>query len=220
MKYLIINADDFGYSKGVNKGIIEAHSEGVVTSTSVMITRKFANEAKVLLNYPSLSVGLHFEQDKGKDIDELLSSQLNAFEKLLGRKPDHLDSHKHVHKRFEDIKKVFSNYSNKTKTPVRDFDHAHFITSFFGFKTMDGTGSPAPKNVSIDGLLKTLNHTKDGYNEIVCHPGYADNYLRENSSYNDMREKELKSLTDSKVKEFITNNKDMELCSWNNVIIS
>ncbi|TGU42153.1 ChbG/HpnK family deacetylase, partial [Mesorhizobium sp. M00.F.Ca.ET.186.01.1.1] len=34
---LIVNADDFGYSKGVNLGIIEAHRAGVVTSTTTMV---------------------------------------------------------------------------------------------------------------------------------------------------------------------------------------
>lgn len=35
---LIVNADDFGYSDGVNLGIIEAHRSGIVTSTSAMVT--------------------------------------------------------------------------------------------------------------------------------------------------------------------------------------
>lgn len=36
MTKLIVNADDFGYSKGINLGIIEAHREGIVTSTTLM----------------------------------------------------------------------------------------------------------------------------------------------------------------------------------------
>src|SRR3990167_8543359 len=50
---LIFNADDFGYSKGVNEGIIESHVKGIVTSTSVMVLRKFAYEASSLKKIPN-----------------------------------------------------------------------------------------------------------------------------------------------------------------------
>ena len=36
-KLLVINADDFGLSRGINRGIVESHERGVVTSTSLMI---------------------------------------------------------------------------------------------------------------------------------------------------------------------------------------
>ncbi len=48
-RYLIVNADDFGYSYGINKGIIEAHTKGIVTSTSVMVDSIAAHEAVNLI---------------------------------------------------------------------------------------------------------------------------------------------------------------------------
>src|SRR5207247_11145801 len=42
---LIVNADDFGQSAGVNRGIIEAHERGIVTSASLMVRWPAANEA-------------------------------------------------------------------------------------------------------------------------------------------------------------------------------
>ncbi|MGH9864633.1 MAG: ChbG/HpnK family deacetylase, partial [Candidatus Acidiferrales bacterium] len=36
MKRLIVNADDFGYTRGVNAGIVRAFREGIVTSTTLM----------------------------------------------------------------------------------------------------------------------------------------------------------------------------------------
>ena len=38
-RFLIVNADDFGLSEGVNRGIIEAHERGIVTSASLMVLK-------------------------------------------------------------------------------------------------------------------------------------------------------------------------------------
>ena len=56
----IFNADDFGISKGVNQAIYKAHREGVLNSTSIMITLKYAEEAVALaVQMPNLKIGLH-----------------------------------------------------------------------------------------------------------------------------------------------------------------
>ena len=60
MRRLIINADDFGYTKGVNRAIIKAHTEGVVTSTTVMANGPVFSEAKELGEQcRDLSIGCH-----------------------------------------------------------------------------------------------------------------------------------------------------------------
>jgi len=59
-KYLIINGDDFGFSSSVNQAIIEAHEQGILTSTSLMVSGQKCTEAVNLAkNYPNLGVGLH-----------------------------------------------------------------------------------------------------------------------------------------------------------------
>src|SRR5712692_5001656 len=59
---LIVNADDFGQSFGVNRGIIEAHERGIVTSTSLMVRWPAAREAaRYARTHPELSVGLHLD---------------------------------------------------------------------------------------------------------------------------------------------------------------
>ena len=65
MKYLIVNADDFGYSQGINEGIIEGHSKGIVTSTSLMVYGKTAEKGVALAKkFPKFGVGLHFQIGK------------------------------------------------------------------------------------------------------------------------------------------------------------
>lgn len=60
MRRLIVNADDFGFTSGVNRAIVEAHANGVVTSSTVMANGKaFAEAAEMAKTLPKLSVGCH-----------------------------------------------------------------------------------------------------------------------------------------------------------------
>jgi hopanoid biosynthesis associated protein HpnK len=60
VRRLIVNADDFGYTSGVNRAIVEAHSRGVVTSSTLMANGPAFAEATVLARtVPKLSVGCH-----------------------------------------------------------------------------------------------------------------------------------------------------------------
>ncbi len=68
-RYLIVNADDFGRSRGVNEGILKAHKEGIVTSTSLMVNQPFAREgAAILRDTPSLGAGVHLVFSAGKPV--------------------------------------------------------------------------------------------------------------------------------------------------------
>ncbi|HWR15401.1 MAG TPA: ChbG/HpnK family deacetylase [Terriglobales bacterium] len=60
MRRLIVNADDFGLTSGVNQAIAEAHQRGIVTSTTLMANgRAFADAARLARTNPNLSVGCH-----------------------------------------------------------------------------------------------------------------------------------------------------------------
>jgi chitin disaccharide deacetylase len=61
MKKLIINADDFGFSHPINKGIIEAFTLGVVTDTTILIHSPFAREALSMAHEVDLPVGIHID---------------------------------------------------------------------------------------------------------------------------------------------------------------
>lgn len=61
-RYLIVNADDFGQSTGVNRGIIKAHEQGIVTSASLMVRWPFAAEAAQYSHrHPEFSLGIHLD---------------------------------------------------------------------------------------------------------------------------------------------------------------
>ncbi len=69
MKKVIINADDFGLSKSINKGIIRAYKEGVLTSVSLMVNMPgFEDAVNLIKTNPGLGAGLHINIFRGKPI--------------------------------------------------------------------------------------------------------------------------------------------------------
>ncbi len=81
MKNLIVNADDLGWTEGVNRGIAEAHRKGLVTSTSLLANgRAFDSALDVARANPELGVGVHLNLSDGRptakpeDVRGLLNS--------------------------------------------------------------------------------------------------------------------------------------------------
>lgn len=69
MKLLIINADDFGYSPGVNSGIIYSHQHGILTSATLMANMPGTQEAVALAKqHPGLGIGAHLTLTAGRPV--------------------------------------------------------------------------------------------------------------------------------------------------------
>lgn len=202
--YLIVNADDFGYSHSINKGIIEAHEKGIVTSTSVMVNAIAADEAEELAKYPDLSVGLHFELKEVADVEAELKRQIEKFVSIVGKMPDHIDTHKR-HTIDEGIKEVLELYAKEHNLPVRNFNAKHIGS--FGINSNDA---------SVAQLKRSIDEVADENNELMTHCGYSDDYLREHSSYNEPREQELAAICDPSIKEYITD-KGLQLINWRQI---
>lgn len=205
VKFLIINADDFGYSHSINKGIIEAVESGIVTSTSVMVDAIAANEAKDLTKYPNLSIGLHFELKEVVNVKAELERQIEKFVTIVGRQPDHIDTHKR-RTTDEGIKEVLEAYTKTNNVPIRNFNAKHIGS--FGVNSND---------TSVAQLKRSIDEATDENNELMTHCGYADDYLREHSSYSDPREQELASICDPSIKQYLAD-KDLQLINWRQVL--
>ena len=109
---LIVNADDFGQSVGINDGVARAHQHGIVTSASLMVRWPAAKDAATYAReHPDLSLGLHVDlgewefqgdgwtplytvvdSDDVAVVEQELRRQLEAFRDLTGRDPTHIDS--------------------------------------------------------------------------------------------------------------------------------
>ena len=68
---LIINADDYGMSDGVNDAVNKLMSKGIVKSTTVMTNMPHASDARHLLAFDGVSVGLHFNLSQGQAISSV-----------------------------------------------------------------------------------------------------------------------------------------------------
>jgi predicted glycoside hydrolase/deacetylase ChbG (UPF0249 family) len=206
-KYLIINADDFGASVGLNRGIIESHTQGVVTSTSLMVTGRAVHEAVAMSrDCPALSLGLHWdvwgETERDFDISNLaavrdeIHRQLDAFHHLLGRLPTHIDSHYHLHRRPE-LLPLFRELVAPLGVPLRGDCDVHFIGGFYAQWEWQVTNL---EYVSVPTLQRILSdEVQDGWTEIACHPGYVSPDFT--SVYLHEREAEVQTLTDARLRQ-------------------
>ncbi|MGC1373058.1 MAG: ChbG/HpnK family deacetylase [Candidatus Sulfotelmatobacter sp.] len=69
MRRLIINADDFGFTAGVNRAILEAHLRGIVTSSTLMATgRAFDDAVRLSKTAALLSIGCHIVLIDGEPV--------------------------------------------------------------------------------------------------------------------------------------------------------
>jgi len=88
---VIVNADDFGLTAGVNRAIVELHRDGVLTSTTLMARAKATDEAiEIALATPSLGVGCHVVLVDGEpmlpagEIPTLVDRSAGLFQATLG----------------------------------------------------------------------------------------------------------------------------------------
>lgn len=111
----MVNADDFGFTRDVNRGIVEAHQRGILTATTLMACGKAFDDAVELARQnPSLDIGVHlvlvdqppYPATVAKLTQAVALGRIKIYEELIqqvrrivdaGIKPTHLDTHKHTH---------------------------------------------------------------------------------------------------------------------------
>ncbi|MFE6073776.1 carbohydrate deacetylase [Paenibacillus sp. NPDC057886] len=229
-KQVIINADDFGLSPGVNLGIIQAYQAGGITSTSMMVNMPgFDHALSLAQSLPDLGIGLHFNLTYGRpvtdpaivpslvkpdgsfhqgqiglmrdiaDIAKELDAQWNVLVQA-SLSPTHLDSHQLLHQNDPIIFQIMAEKAVRENTPLRKSQVQHSsldipVPWMTDMILLDTYGD----HKGLQRLLQHLTKLPDGITEIVCHPGYVDEPLREISNWLDIREHELAVFVDQEV---------------------
>jgi chitin disaccharide deacetylase len=212
-RILIVNADDFGRSPGVNRGVIRCHEHGIVTSASLMVGWPDSEEAAAYARDSSLGVGLHLDlgeweyrdggwrqyyavlgEESAEAVAAELARQLERFERMVGRPPDHLDSHQHVH-REEPIRGPVLAAAERLGVPVRE---ASPTISYSGvFYGQGANGTPLPEAITVEALVAAIEGMPPGITELACHPADANDH---ESMYGAERLIEVEALCDPRVR--------------------
>jgi predicted glycoside hydrolase/deacetylase ChbG (UPF0249 family) len=171
-----------------------------------------AAAARYAREHPQLGLGLHldlgewalrdgdwealYEVVDGGNAGQVRSEvarQLDRFRDLVGRDPDHLDSHQHVH-RSEPAASALAEAADALGVPLR---HAtpgvRYCGDFYG-QTADG--APLAGVISLGHLAAILAGLPPGVTELACHPGLDPGLA---SMYSREREEEVRVLCDPRV---------------------
>lgn len=230
---LIVNADDFGISKGVNYGIYDSHLHGIVTSTSMMITMPEVQHAIELSEkVPSLKIGLHLNITLGKPLTEcksLIKPNGNFYKPLENPNQDDF-CEEEIYQEFLAQYLMFVKQLGKKPTHVDSHLYAHqkyekaksavirlAKEKDIPVRALDIEGYRPTKFLDFfkyksgddlfaifkDNLPNIMEHE---ICELMVHPGYIDDFLLESSTYNLPRAEEIDVLTSTRLKQLIKDN--------------
>lgn len=236
-KSVIFNADDFGFSEAVNYGILKAHINGLVTSTSLMANMPgFDHAVSLLKKHPTLRVGVHLNITCGKPVldthttmtskegyfehgKEHNYSDYEIYEELCtqidkitnaGILIDHIDSHHHIHTE-ERFQKVIEKLLRKYPFPIRGgflYENDYPYQSILCTEFYD-------QGVSLSNLIALFDTFETGkVYDLMCHPAYLDDVLIDFSSYRLQRIEELRILCDPKAQEALATH-NVEAVTYN-----
>ena len=234
MSKLIVNADDFGYCEAVNYGIISAHRNGIVTSTTIMANMPgFDHAVNLLKENKNLGCGVHMTLSCNKPLNDKFKSLVDEngmFYRILNEEiMSKIDLDEVYYELCSQIDKVKN--SGIEITHLDSHHHIHTISYIkdiiksimdkYNLKIRGGfeyefcrkenvipcISSFYDKKVDIDFFNKNIEKIKK-YDvcDLMSHPAFIDSYLLNSTSYSLNRVKEHEILTNKKVKELLNEN--------------
>jgi len=230
LKRLIINADDFGFTRDVNEGIVQAHRQGILTATTLMATGPAFEHAVALAREdPELDVGVHlvlvgaegYPATPARLAAAVALGRIPIHDRLAGQvqkimtagiRPTHLDTHKHTHI-LPPVLDAVARIAQEFRIPwvrrpiplrvpfLRSMLVRRLITR--GCRTTDHfAGYEITGRYDARGLAAAIRNLPDGLTEFMCHPGFCRAELRAAPTrLKDSRRVELDALTSAEARQ-------------------
>lgn len=218
---VIFNADDFGLTKGVTDGIIKAHVDGLVESTTLMMNGLDVDYAVAKAkDNPALNVGIHLVLTWGKPLNnevvdlidedgmfaykntymEMEPPDLNQVEKewraqieafLDTGLPLHHIDSHHHIHGWETLRDVIVKLAKECGVPVR---YVESLKDYPEILLTDALWLNFYGEGVSENVFNELHQLDVGSVEVMTHPAYIDDDLRRVSSYLEKREMEREIL--------------------------
>jgi len=220
LRYLITNADDFGFTRDVNEGIVHAHRHGILTATTLMATgAAFDHAVELARENPELDIGVHLvlvgSEGYPPTVARLLLSlgTMHIYEELAGQvrkilaagiRPTHLDTHKHTHLLppvLDAVMRVAEDFRIPwVRRPLGPLFHGMLARR--GCRTTDHfAGFRMTGRYDAVALAKLIRGLPEGSTEFMCHPGFCTEELRgARTRLKESRKQELDALTSTQVR--------------------
>ena len=227
MKYLITNADDFGFTRDVNEGIVHAHRQGILTATTLMATgAAFDHAVGLARQNPELDVGVHLvlvgSEGYPATVARLVAGlgRIRIYDELArqigkvtdaGIRPTHLDTHKHTHL-LPPVLEAVARLSEEFKIPWVRRPLAGLLPGVLkrhGCRSTDHfAGFAITGRYDAARLAKLIRRLPEGITEFMCHPGFCTAELeRAHTRLKASRRRELDALTSPEVRAAIEESK-------------
>lgn len=248
MKRLMVRADDLGFSKGINYGILETVKSGTIKNIGLMVNMPYSIHGYNLVKDYDICLGQHTNICVGKPVSDPslipslvqengefksskmyrqakedivvleeaiieVEAQYKRFKEITNREPAYFEAHAVM---SPNLMKAIEIVGNKYNLKVLGFAFGDKPVLFNNQPMYMYMGSMIENYNPLESFKKMFNEAKEGYNMMIFHPGYLDDYILKVSSLTTARTIETEMLCSKEFKDYLIDNR-IELCTYDDV---
>ncbi len=207
MKQILVRADDLGYSRGVNYGIMDSVRHGIVRSVGLMPNMPEAKNGFDLIKDLDVCIG----QD---EVILEIEAQYEKFKEITGRKPGYFEGHAVASDNFFKGLEIVArrhglHYLGMSFSGPVPFKNS-WMASNFGVNDKDYDPFETLKRMAL------ADYDENVVPMMVLHPGYLDAFILKTSSLLKPRTLEVQMTMDPDVKQWLKDN-DVQVISYDEV---